>query len=167
MFSRERKSTNERLIEKVILEKYNSYYRMAVSFTHNEADAEDIVQEGTYRAIKNARSLKNPEFAGTWIYRIMMNEIYRSVQKNQPDSLDAMDYQGEGKSDTYEDTDLQRILDSLDPKDKAVIQLKYFEEMKLREIAEILGENENTVKSRLYRSLKKLKQDMEAEGYDR
>lgn len=167
MFSRERKSTNERLIEKVILEKYNSYYRMAVSFTHNEADAEDIVQEGAYRAIKNARSLKNPEFAETWIYRIMMNEIYRSVQKNQPDSLDAMDYQGEGKSDTYEDTDLQRILDSLDPKDKAVIQLKYFEEMKLREIAEILGENENTVKSRLYRSLKKLKQDMEAEGYDR
>ena len=167
MFSRERKSTNEKLIEKIILEKYNSYYRMALSFTHNEADAEDIVQEGAYRAIKNARELKNPEYAGTWIYRIMMNEIYRSVQKNQPDSLDAMDYQGEGRTDTYENTDLQRILDSLDSKDKAVVQLRYFEEMKFREIAEILDENENTVKSRLYRSLRKLRQDMEAEGYDR
>lgn len=93
----------------------------------------------------------------------MMNEIYRYGSHKQPDSLDMYD---EGKEDVYEDADLAVILDHLDPKDKAVIVLKYFEELKLKEIAEILGENENTIKSRLYRSLKKLKQNMEAEGYD-
>ena len=46
MFSRERKSTNEKIVEKVLIEKYNSFYRMAISYTHNEADAADIVQEG-------------------------------------------------------------------------------------------------------------------------
>lgn len=168
MFSRERKSTNEQIVEKVLLEKYNSFYRMAISYTHNEADAADIVQEGAYRAIRNCKDLKNTEFASTWVYRIMMNEIYRTVSKNRPDSLDQMeDYQEEGKSDTYEDTDLRRVLDSMDPEDKAVIELKYFEELKLKEIAEILGENENTVKSRLYRGLRKLRVDLEAEGYDR
>ena len=94
--------------------------------------------------------------------------IYRAVSKNRSDSLDQMEeYQEEGKSDTYEDTDLRRVLDSMDPEDKAVIELKYFEELKLKEIAEILGENENTVKSRLYRGLRKLRVDLEAEGYDR
>ena len=42
-------------------------------------------------------------------------------------------------------------------KDKAVIELKYFEDLKLEEIADILEENISTVKSRLYRGLKKLR----------
>ena len=41
-----------------------------------------------------------------------------------------------------------------------MIQLKYFEDMKLSEIAEVLGENVNTVKSRLYRGLKKLRLEL-------
>ena len=168
MFSRDKKLTNEQIVEKVLLEKYNSYYRMAVSYTHSEADAADIVQEGAYRAIKNSKALKEAQFAYTWVYRIMMNEIYRFVTQKRPDSLDQMeDYREEGESDKYEDTDLRRILDSMDPADKAVIELKYFEELKIKEIAEILGENENTVKSRLYRGLRKLRIDLEAEGYDR
>ena len=47
------------------------------------------------------------------------------------------------------------------PKDRLIIQMKYFEDMKLEEIAEILGENISTVKSRLYRSLKKLRMTIE------
>lgn len=53
--------------------------------------------------------------------------------------------------------DLQRALDALPEQDKAVILLRYFEDMKLEEIAVILEENLSTVKSRLYRSMKKLR----------
>lgn len=53
--------------------------------------------------------------------------------------------------------DLERALDSLAKKDKAVVLLRYFEDKKLEEIAEILNENVSTVKSRLYRSMKKLR----------
>ena len=52
--------------------------------------------------------------------------------------------------------DLQRALDSLPKQDKAIITMKYFEDKKLDEIAEIMNENISTVKSRLYRSMKKL-----------
>ena len=80
MLSRlKRTDEKEAVIEQILCEKYNSYYRMAYSFVRNEADAEDIVQEGAYRAIKNSNSLKCTEFASTWIYRIMLNEIYRSL----------------------------------------------------------------------------------------
>ena len=56
---------------------------------------------------------------------------------------------------------LQEALDQLDARDKSVIILRYFEEYQLNEIADILEENISTVKSRLYRSLKKLRLQLE------
>lgn len=134
---------------------------MAMSFVHNEADAADIVQEGAYKAIKNSDSLKYVEFVETWIYRIMMNEIYRRFDKKEIKSLDDENYAELKVEDTYENIDLKRALDSMPANDKAVIQLKYFEGLKLDEIAHVLGENLSTVKSRLYRGLKKLRCEMD------
>ena len=53
--------------------------------------------------------------------------------------------------------DLKNALDTLQEEEKAIITMKYFEDKKLEEIAEILEENLSTVKSKLYRSMKKLK----------
>lgn len=89
MFSRENKSDrNEKIIEKIICEKYNSYYRMAYSYVHNDADASDIVQEGAYKAMKNSGSLRNSDFAGTWVYRIMLNEIFKFLKSNKLFSIE-------------------------------------------------------------------------------
>lgn len=134
---------------------------MAMSFVHHEADAEDIVQEGAYKAIKNSDSLKQPEYAETWVYRIMMNEIYRRLSAKNMESIDDEDFTDPQVEDRYEDIDLMRALDAMPDGDKAVIQLKYFEGLKLDEIAYILEENLNTVKSRLYRGLKKLRYEMD------
>lgn len=160
MFSREKRK--EEVIEKILCEKYNSYYRMAYSFVKNQSDAEDIVQEGAYKAMKNSASLKNTAYASTWIYRIMMNEIYRftaKIRKVLP--LDETILEEEVREDIYENVDLKRALEAMPEADRTVIQLKYFEEMKLGEIAEVLGENQSTVKSRLYRALKKLRIELE------
>lgn len=156
--------TNEKVVETVLLENYDRYYRLAYSYVKNEADAADIVQNGAYKAIRNSKSLRNAEFAGTWIYRIMLNEIFRFCKKNGPLvlSLDEIPVE-QGKEDVYEDIDLKAALDSLSAEDKAVIQLRFFEDRQLSEIAEILGENLSTVKSRLYRSLRKLKIQLAAE----
>lgn len=150
------KDKKEHKIEQLLLENYNSYYRLAYSYVHNESDACDIVQNGAYRAILHSDTLRQEKYAATWLYRIMLNEIFRFVKKEQPISLDAVEAE-QGKEDTYENIDLQRALDMLPKEDKAVIELKYFEDMKLTEIAEVLNENVNTIKSRLYRGLKKLR----------
>ena len=59
--------------------------------------------------------------------------------------------------DIYEDIDLKRALETLSDRDRMIVELKYFEDMKLEDIAAVMDENINTVKSRLYRSLQKLK----------
>ena len=122
--------SNDDLIERLLLENYNRYYHLAYSYVHNPDDASDIVQNGAYLAIKNSASLRQPEYAATWIYQ-------------------------------YQDLDLRTALDSLSPEDKAIVELRYFEDLKIEDIARVLNENVNTIKSRLYRSMQKLKLKME------
>ncbi|MDD7718697.1 MAG: sigma-70 family RNA polymerase sigma factor [Eubacteriaceae bacterium] len=163
MFSRDKNKQNEELIEQIICEKYNNYYRMAYSHVKNPEDAEDIVQEGAYKAIKNCNSLRNPEYASTWVYRIMMNEIFRFMGNRKVIVLGEDEIPEIPFEDTYRDLDLKYALEHMNIKDRTVIELKYFEDMKLEEIAQVLDENVNTVKSRLYRGLKKLKLEFHAE----
>lgn len=158
-----RKAKKEQKVEQVLLENYNSYYRLAYSYVHNEADAGDIIQNGAYKAILHSDSLKQEEYAATWVYRIMLNEIFRFLKKDKPISLDEIQVEY-GKEDSYENVDLRNALNAMSMEDKAVIELKYFEDLKLTEIAEVLGENVNTVKSRLYRGLKKLRLELAEDG---
>ena len=65
--------------------------------------------------------------------------------------------------DCYEDIDLKRALFELPDEERIIVELKYFEDMKLDDIATILNENVNTIKTRLYRSLKKLRIRLEEE----
>lgn len=160
-FPGKKNQTNRTLVEEIILEKYNQYYRLAYSYVHNEADACDIVQNGAYKAIRGSGTLKNPEYAETWIYRIMLNECFAYLKKPGFLSYEAMQeesgMEAGAAEDKYGNVDLQRALEELPEHDRAVVILKYFEDRKLEEIADILEENVNTVKSRLYRSMKKLR----------
>lgn len=161
-FSKKEDRTKEQLVEQIIIENYDRYYRLAYSYVHNPDDAGDIVQNGAYKAIKNSRSLKQSDYAATWIYRIMLNEIFRF--RKSPETVPWEDLSNEhGTLDDYENLDLKHALDSLSKEDKAVVELRYFEDLKLEEIADILNENVNTVKSRLYRSIQKLKLKMEVQ----
>ena len=155
----------EQLVEETILKKYNSYYRLAYSYVHKESDAEDIVQNTAYKALRACRDLRQPEYVETWVYRILLNEIFRLLK--QPENFSYEEFiektgnEGESVEDVYENVDLQRVIDSLPEKDKLVVELRFFEDKKLEEIALVLDENVNTVKSRLYRSLKKMRSMLE------
>lgn len=151
------------VIEQMLLENYNKYYRLVCSYVHNDADAGDIVQNGAYKAILNSNKLKNIEFAETWIYRIMMNEIFAKYREKENVPLEEISFE-QGKEDKYENVDLQKAMESLEKEDRIVVVLRYYEDMKLEDIAKILNENLSTVKSRLYRSMRKLK--LQLEPYD-
>ena len=167
-FFEKKDKSNADLIEEVILEKYNQYYRLAYSYVHNEDDASDIVQNGAYKALKSSHTLKQPEHAQTWVYRIMLNECFNYLKQPKFLSYEKLEEENEldlgSEKDHYGDIDLQNALDVLSQKDKAIIILKYFEEKTLEEIADILEENVNTIKSRLYRSIKKLRKILSEES---
>ena len=150
------RKTKEKVVEDLLLKNYNQYYRLAYSYVQNDADAGDIVQNGAYKAIKNSSNLQTPEYAATWLYRIMLNEIFDFCRQRKTENLDDVTSELQTE-DNYEDIDLKRAMECLPKEDQVLLELKFFEEMKLEDIAEIMGENINTIKSRIYRSIKKLR----------
>jgi len=156
----------ETLVHECLVNHYEKYYRIAYSYTFQEQDAMDIVQEGAYRAILKRDSLKNPEYADTWICRIMMNEAVRFLEKYRGRTVTMEEMPEEGREDERADLDLRRALSKLDAQEREIVVLRYFEEEKLTDIAKVMGLKVNTVKSRLYRAVEKLKRYMEpAENY--
>lgn len=139
------------------------FYRLAYSFLHNRDEALDAVQTAVCRALERQGSLRNPDALRTWFYRILVNAC-----------TDALRLRGrtvpfpEGEEGAYEDPEppdggLARRVDALPPETGAIIKLRFYEEMSLKEIAAVTGCNVNTVKSRLYAGLRQLRITMEGD----
>ena len=150
------KSVKLQQVERALLDLYPSLYRLAYSYVKNPDDAMDIVQESAYKAILRAEDMKNIETIKSWLCRIVVNTALDSLRVRRRDT-GLENLPDTGKEDAYEDADLLQALDGLDERERTVVTLRYFEDMKLSDIVNVTGENLSTVKSLLYRSLKKLK----------
>ena len=140
--------------ERLLTENYERYYRLAFKLMRNQDDALDVVQESAYRAIKDCKGVRNKDYLSTWIYRIVVNtslDMLRRKKKETPTE----EMPETPTEDHYQDLDLKQMIKRLDDKSRTVIILRYFEDLKLEDIADIVGENLNTVKARLYRTLEK------------
>lgn len=149
----------ESMAEKKLMDNYEKYYRLAYSYVNNEQDALDIVQESAYRIIKECRKLREEQYLSTWIYRIVINTAIDFLRKQKKEwvSLETIEIPHE---DQYKEDDPMELLKFLEEKERTIVVLKYLEEWKLEEIAVTLDMNVNTVKTRLYRALKKLKLEL-------
>lgn len=136
------------------------FYRLAFSYVKNRDAALDVVQESIVKALTKADTVRQPEYIKTWFYRILLNESmnhYRRTRRLVPLEEAPPEMPAEGR-DPAERLDLYDAIDRLDPREQAVIRLRFFEDMKLEEIARVTSTNLNTVKSRLYKSLRKLRE---------
>lgn len=147
-------------VEDMLLSKYESLYRLAYSYAGNEADALDIIQESAYRAMLNCGSVKSPEYICTWIYRIVVNTAIDMLRKKK-NTVSTDIIEDQGHEDRVSDQDLREALKELDKNDKTILFLKFCEEMTFTEIAEVTGENENTVKTRYYRLMGRLRNKLD------
>lgn len=155
---------NTEKTESLLMENYEKYYRLAYSYMRNEDDALDVVQESAYRAIKDCHKVRQNDYLSTWIYRIVVNVCIDTLRKRHHEApSDTMPEHA--FEDRYSELDLRDVLNRLDDKSRIVVMLRYFEDLKLDDIARITDENINTVKARLYRALKKLRLNLEAENY--
>ncbi|MGN0334942.1 MAG: RNA polymerase sigma factor [Lachnospiraceae bacterium] len=143
-----------------ILDNEHSFYRYAFSYVHNRETAMDMVQNSFLKALENISSLRSPDAMKTWFYRILTNECLQTLRKSQKEALvEPSEIREEIYLEkAYEpDLELYEAVRRLPPDTQTIIMLHYYEEMTLREIADIIDCNINTVKSRLYAGLKKLK----------
>ena len=144
-----------------IKENQEKFYRIALTYSKNEDAALDIVQEAIVKALNNINKLKKEEYVKTWFYRILINECLQYIKKSKRISIyefQDIESQIEWNDDiSINGIDMYKYIESLDSKLKTVIILRYFEDMKIEEIAKITKTNVNTVKSRLYKALQVLK----------
>ena len=149
----------EKLIE-FLLENQNKFYRYAFTYVHHREMAMDTVQSSFLKAMENIHTLRNPDALKTWFYRILTNECLLLLKKAQKENLvEPSEIQEEIYFEkAYEGpVELYEAVRQLSPETQTIIFLHYYEEYTLKEISKITGYNLNTVKTRLYAGLKKLK----------
>ena len=136
------------------------FYRLAFSYVKNRDAALDVVQESIVKALAKADTVRRPEYIKTWFYRILLNESmnhYRRTRRLVP-LEDAAPEAADPRGDPAERLDLYAAIGRLNLQEQTVIRLRFFQDMKLEEIARVTATNLNTVKSRLYKSLRKLRE---------
>jgi RNA polymerase sigma-70 factor (ECF subfamily) len=157
--------------ESLVREFGNRLFRSALFLSDSRDDAEDIVQETFARVFASIHRFEGRSSLFTWVYRIFLNTTHDLRRKKflqekflnkfkteepanpVPDPLDQLDNEMSGRS-------LHEALKSLKMKHREVIVLRFFEDLKLKGIAERLNINTGTVKSRLHHALNKLKKSI-------
>lgn len=153
----------EKLIQ-YILENQERFYRVAYSYTRHQEDALDVVQSAVCKALEAYESIQNEDAVKTWFYKILINECLAVIKKRKRLLLSAESPEREEAyyEKRYEQDDgLEKELDRLETDVQVIIKLRYFEELSLKEISRITGLKLNTVKTKLYRGLKQLKENIQ------
>lgn len=135
----------------------STMFYVALSMLHNEWDAEDAAANAIWKAYENLDSLRDKGKFRTWILKILRNECVDLMKRNRREEPQRW----EVSEDFHPpDVDLWNALKELGEKDRVALLLFYLEGYKIREIAEILGEPVGTVKSRLSRTRKGLRETL-------
>ena len=154
--------TKEETLTSFLIETQARSYRLAYSVLHNRDESLDAVQTAVCRALEHQDSLRDPGAVKTWFTRILMNacnDLLRQRSRVVPFPENGEEPFGEDPEPS--DETLARRVDALPREMGTVIKLRFYEELTLKEIGEVTGQNVNTVKSRLYAGLKRLRVAME------
>lgn len=136
--------------------------------THENAD--DVLQNTFLRIYKSLPNFQQKSSLHTWMYRIAYNESLRFLDDNKKKVHLSLDDVGQKYlknlvEDTFFEGDeiqlkLQRILSELPEKERMIFQMKYYDDLKFREMQDILGIKEGTLKSSYYNTVKHIEKNM-------
>ena len=134
-------------------------YRTALGYLRNEQEAIEAVQEVTYRCYRKIRTLKNHAYFKTWLVRILLN-VCADMVKNKKRYTERNELADTIPFFDNDFLELMEAIDKLQPNQQEIIHLKYFQDLKNNEIAELQRIPEGTVKSRLHTAIGKLRKLM-------
>ncbi|MGC9324556.1 MAG: RNA polymerase sigma factor [Desulfomonilia bacterium] len=145
-------------------------FRMVYYRVLSRMDAEDITQDVFLQAMKSVKNLRDPERFNAWLYRIALNRIRDFLRKKKLLNLFRVESGRVGEEGDIPVAerigDLERkdfwrhmneFLADLSHREREVFRLRFLDHLGIREIAEVIQKNESTVKTCLYRSVKKFK----------
>ncbi len=156
----------EEILTNFVLNHKENMYRLAYSYVKNVQDALDVVQDSIQKALTKRKTLQDEKAIKGWFYRIIVNtalDLLRKQKRLQLVDDSILDFYGAISEDIYQDVDIERALEQLPVQYREVIILRFFEDLKIEEVAHVLGLSMSTVKTRLYRALYLLRIDLEKE----
>ena len=162
----------EKQLFHVLIRPYErSVYVMALSFVHNEADAEDVAQEAFLKAFRKLASFRGDAKFGTWLISITLNEARSRLRRQRAAPMESLDKDTEEPghispallrdwkeipSEALERREVRLMLEeaisSLPPIYREVFTLRDMEEFSTSEAAETLNVSVASIKVRLYRA---------------
>jgi len=152
---------------------YDKYFDQIYRYVFRRVSDKDMVHDLVSQTFYDALShMKNYEWRGypfsSWLYKIAHNNVlkwYREQSKFQNISLDAIQEISDKNVDHHHDAmqkeqgkEIKDVMAQLEPEEREIIRLKFFEEVSNIEIAEIMGLSANHIGVKVYRTLKKVKQ---------
>ena len=153
-------------LEDAVRQYADMIYRIAVTITGNESDADDVFQETFLRLVKSQDKIQSEEHLKAWLIRVAGNCAKTVVMS--PWNQKTQGFIGEaGKGAWAVDERQNKLLmelHALPQKYSIVLYLFYYEGYSVKEIAKLLGKNENSVKTLLKRGRNLLKKSLEEGG---
>lgn len=152
----------------------NSVFVKARNIMQNDANAQDVVQETFLIVHKSLHQLRDLDLFYSWLMRITVSRCQMHFRKEKHYAKEAYDDSilDQKEERPYLDPEqsmreksdreiLLKLIDSLSPKKAAVVKMAYLQEMRMDEIAQVLGINVNTVKTRAKRGKAELQKKIQ------
>ena len=158
-------------IERLIELYQDTIFSMALSFTRNPHQAEDLAQEAWIKILRGLPSFRQESKFSTWMYRVTMNTFLnanRAVKREQEimGTLETSEVEPEHVGVRVETAlDVQEAVRELSIDFRSVVLLRYVADLSYKEIASVLDLPLGTVQSRLKRGLEKLGSQLGHQGY--
>ena len=157
--------------DELVIRYQSLIYNICLKMLGNPSDAEDATQEIFVAIFKGLRKFKAQSALSTWIYRIAINKC-RNYRRNRPAEVlteSDLSMHHDPREEMQNRRMVRSLLHELAPHYRAVLVLRYFQQLSYEEIGEILGWSSDKVKCYLSRARKRFKQVYAAtmEGGDR
>ena len=163
---------NPNLGFQLIVKKYQErVYWQIRRLTKNHQDSEDVMQQVFIKAWKGLENFRADSAIYTWLYRIAFNETHTFLSresKRKTTDLDPPVFENsisiEGKEYSAGEIEylLNQAMDILPEKQRLVFELKYFEDLKFKEISEITGTSVGALKTSYHLAVKKIEEKLKA-----
>jgi RNA polymerase sigma-70 factor, ECF subfamily len=179
-------SSDERLVERVAAgdraamqvlyaRHHLRVYRFVLRIVNNAATAEDLTSDAFLDVWRHAGRFEGRSQVSTWIFAIARYKAVAALRRRTNDPLDdeiacQIPDPAEGPEAIVQKQDesaaLRQCLTQLSPAHREVIDLVYYHEKSIAEVAEIIGAPQNTVKTRMFHARKQIAALLDARGFD-
>lgn len=155
-------------VERLIELYQDTIYSMAVSFTRDPHQAEDLAQDAWIKILRGLPSFRLESKFSTWLYRITMNTFLNATRavKREQEVVGSLTPESEAPDPKLESAlDIHEAVRSLPEEFRSVVLLRYVADLSYKEIAVVLDLPLGTVQSRLKRALDKLGSNLGQQDY--